>query len=114
MVTTILMVVLVEVVDPMAAAGAAAAVAVIQAAPVLLTTIRVVVVVVPTTHPVRMRPAKQAHVRAMVKWSLPIALVSALNLRLWWPITIMLMLPLLQEPIIPMAAAAPWKLLIFH
>ena len=51
--------------------------------------------------------------KAMDRWLLPIALVSALNLRLWWPITVTWILPLLQEPITPMAAAAPWKLPIF-
>ena len=34
----------------------------------------------PTAHPVRMRLVQQAYGRAMVKWSLPIALVSALSL----------------------------------
>ena len=71
------------------------------------------VAVVPTTHPARMRLVQQAYGKVTDRWLLPIALVFALNLRRWWPITVTWILPLLQEPITPMAAAAPWKLLTF-
>ena len=45
--------------------------------------------VVPITHPAQMRPVKKEHGRATVRWLLPIALVSALNLRQWLQIIIM-------------------------
>jgi hypothetical protein len=45
--------------------------------------------VVPITHPAQMRPVKKALGRVTVRWLLPIVLVSALNLRQWFPIIIM-------------------------
>ena len=78
--THIVGVVLVVAVEPMAAAGAAAAAAVIAAVVHLHLPSTVAAVADPTAHPVRMRLVQQAYGRAMVKWSLPIALVSALSL----------------------------------
>ena len=51
--------------------------------------IKLAAAAVPTAHPAQMRPVQQAYGRGMVRWLLPIALASALNLRRWWPIIIM-------------------------
>ena len=74
------MAVLAAAVEAMDRAGAVAAAAVIPVVVHLHLPSTAGAVAVPTAHPVRMRLVQQAYGRAMVKWSLPIALVSALSL----------------------------------
>jgi len=107
-----LMVDLAVAVDPTLAA--AAAVAIQEAEEVIGLTPVMAVAADPIS---RIRPqiqaVRQEKMKVMVRSSLPIALVSALNLPQWWPITVTWILPLLQEPITLMAAAVPWKLPTF-
>ena len=88
--------VIMEVLEALAAAAAVSGVIMVQlaVAVVILEALEQQVAVylavaVPIAHPAQMRPVKKEHGRVTVRWLLPIALVSALNLRQWWPIIIM-------------------------